>query len=214
MDIVATKRIQALPDLTNTGLTPHEWSIILAGATKHIYQKGDIITKKGTVSAYLYIIDEGILSFYHSQSGDTLERRETVSGRGKLFGEFSIFRSSLRSVYTVRVESPTAVLYCIQVPFLISYLRCEPMVAVRFFHLVCKKMTQTIHHNVMEPTITCIRANVSKEMSNPELPLTVLRIFPLLESQLIVQSKRSSWYHSSLNISISVRSQLYCEEFA
>lgn len=168
-----------LTDRTAMDLTSSEWRVLLCGAEKIKFNKGEIVVQHGKVIPYLYYIEAGALLF------DNLSTKKAISAPGTLFGELSVLRYSLKSVFQVSVESSCIILLRIRVAYIMNLFKANPLLGIRFFCLVSKRFASIIQNFCeIEPSkdITLLRAT----LSSPDYSSAMKEVFPSLDKKLIV----------------------------
>ena len=111
-----------------------------AQESNHI--QGEQITAQGEYSPKLFYVVDGELEST-TQRGSGVVLKWPISG-GCLFGEITVFSGTFRAFSTVSVISETATIRCLNLPMIFQYFLLEPVVAMRFYVLVGKRLSRLL----------------------------------------------------------------------
>lgn len=134
-------------------LKPEEVSILEQQLEERVYQKDEIIFRRGDTADALYIVKEGEIDiFLDSENGEVILASIT---QGNFFGELGLFDNERRSAHARAAQD--SVLIALNRQFVMDYLEQHPAAALRILSVVTSRlrhademMTRLVTRNVNE----------------------------------------------------------------
>eukprot|EP00028_Trichosphaerium_sp_Am-I-7-wt_P004932 CAMPEP_0168528274 /NCGR_PEP_ID=MMETSP0405-20121227/13150_1 /TAXON_ID=498012 /ORGANISM="Trichosphaerium sp, Strain Am-I-7 wt" /LENGTH=995 /DNA_ID=CAMNT_0008551645 /DNA_START=77 /DNA_END=3064 /DNA_ORIENTATION=- len=117
-------------------LTSRDWELILSGASRKVYQKGDILVQPGQDKHHIYRIEKGLTDVL-IKKGST-DRVIGQAGSMQVIGDAAVLGKDIPVDTTTVAVSDTVTVSVVSMTFLFNLFEAHPLIASRFYRQTAK----------------------------------------------------------------------------